>query len=345
MHAVLFRTLLCAVISSAAFLAPPWWLPGRTATEIQQCAHAMTQLPALSFQNRVMVSGQRVNLLDLCEAETLPEDWKIYLAGIDIGAAPDADATKTINLQNLRSYLRQLIESQGLNPDSVTVKLPDKISIERRKQVISKGQIEEIIRQHILSSVPTKPEDVIVQTAGLQESIVVPYGALSWEVLNPLHDAASGNTALTIQLNVDRIKAQSVRVVSKVQVFQKVVCAARSLKRNEIVGTDDLQLLRINVAHYPERFLTDADQVRGKRLMSEVAVNQPIDTQTLDKAIAVKRGSAVAVIYNQEGLKLIAKGQAKEDGGLGDKVRIVNLDSKKALVCRVIDSHTVELIP
>jgi len=68
------------------------------------------------------------------------------------------------------------MESQGLNPDSVTVKLPDKISIERRKQVISKSQIEEIIRQHILSSAPSKPEDVIVQTAGLQESIVIPYG-------------------------------------------------------------------------------------------------------------------------------------------------------------------------
>jgi flagellar basal body P-ring formation protein FlgA len=345
MHAVQFRPLLCAVIAGVAFLAPLQWLPGRTTTEIPQCAHAMTQLPALSFHNRVMVSGQRVNLLDLCEAETLPEDWKIYLAGIDIGAAPEADSIKTINLRNLRSYLRQLMESQGLNPDSVTVKLPDKISIERRKQVISKSQIEEIIRQHILSSAPSKPEDVIVQTTGLQESIVIPYGALSWDVLNPLHDTVSGSIALTIQFNVDGSKSQSVRVVSRIQVFKNVVCAARSLKRNEIVGTDDLQLVRMNVAQHPERFLTDVDQVRGKRMMSDVAVNQPIDTQTLDKAIAVKRGSAVAVIYNQEGLKLIAKGQAKEDGGLGDKVRIVNLDSKKALVCRVIDSHTVELIP
>jgi flagellar basal body P-ring formation protein FlgA len=345
MMAMRFRTLLGVIIFGAIFLVPPCWLPGKTTLGCPQWAHAMTALSSISFRDRVNVNGPRVNLLDLCESGTLPEDWQVYLAGIDIGAAPEGNTIKTINMENLRIYVRQLVESQGLNPNQVAVRLPDKISILRRKQVISKGQIEEIVRQHVLKTTAAKPEDVHVQTVGMEEPLIVPDGTLSWEVQSPLHDPVSGGTALTIQFYVNGNRLLSSRVVSKVQVFQTVVCAARSLKRDEIVGAADLRLLRINVAHHPERFRTEVDQVAGKRLTADVDANQPVDTEALDKAVTVKRGSTVMVVYHREGLSLTAKGQAKEDGTLGDRVKVINMDSKRTLLCRVIDPHTVEVVP
>ena len=345
MMAMLFRTLLGMMIIGAIFLVSLCWLPGKTTPGCPQWAHAMTALSSISFRDRVNVNGPRVNLLDLCESGTLPEDWQVYLAGIDIGAAPEGNTIKTINMENLRIYVRQLVESQGLNPDQVAVRLPDKISIVRRKQIISKGQIEEIVRQHVLQATMAKPEDVHVQTVGIEEPVIVPDGALSWEIQSPLHDPGSDSTALTVQFFVNGNRVLSSRVVSKVQVFQKVVCAARALKRDEIVDADDLRLLRLNVAHHPERFRTEFDQVIGKRLTTNVDVNQPIDTEVLDKAVTVKRGSTVMVVYHREGLSLTAKGQAKEDGTLGDTVKVMNMDSKRTLLCRVVDPHTVEVVP
>ncbi|HBD09720.1 MAG TPA: flagella basal body P-ring formation protein FlgA, partial [Syntrophobacteraceae bacterium] len=152
-------------------------------------------------------------------------------------------------------------------------------------------------------------------------------------------------TALTIQFYVNGTGSLSSRVVSKVQVVQKVVCAARNMKRDEIIGSGDLKFLRINIAHHPERFLTDFEQVVGKRLTADVTTNQPVDTEALDKAVTVKRGSTVIVVYNRDGLNLTAKGQAKEDGTLGDTVKVINMDSKRAMLCRVLDPHTVEVVP
>ena len=292
-----------------------------------------------------MVSGERVTLLDLCDAELLPEDWRSYMAGIDIGAAPEANTTKVINLQNLRSYFRQLTESQGLKADTVALQLPERIVIERRKRVITRAQIEEIVRGHVLSGVSGKPDDVAIQLMGLEELPTLPEGVLTWEILTPFNDPATGTTGLTIQFYVDGNKAQSVRVASRVQVCQRVVCASRTLKRNDVITVDDIQQVRTDVAQHPERFLTDADQVVGKRLMMDVVKNQPIGVQILDKAVTVKRGTAVVILYQQEGLKLTAKGQAKEDGSVGDLVRIANADSKRTLSCRVVDPQTVVLIP
>ncbi|HBZ53910.1 MAG TPA: flagella basal body P-ring formation protein FlgA [Syntrophobacteraceae bacterium] len=345
MMAMTLRSLLYLAISCAVFLEPWFWLPGQIVGEYSQQAYAMTPLSTLSFRDRVMVSGKRVNVLDLCEAEKLPEDWQVHLAGIDIGAAPEGNAVKTINMDNMRIYVRQLLESQGLNPDKVEVRLPDRINIERRRQIISKGQIEEIVRQHIQKTTSTKSEDVHVEAVGMGDPLVVPDGALSWEIQNPLHDQASGTTALTIQFYVNGTGSLSSRVVSKVQVVQKVVCAARNMKRDEIIGSGDLKFLRINIAHHPERFLTDFEQVVGKRLTADVTTNQPVDTEALDKAVTVKRGSTVIVVYNRDGLNLTAKGQAKEDGTLGDTVKVINMDSKRAMLCRVLDPHTVEVVP
>ena len=339
------RITLCAVICCALFLSPDAWPPTKGKWEIPQTVNAMTPLTAISFRNRVLVSGERVTLLDLCDAELLPEDWRSYMAGIDIGAAPEANTTKVINLQNLRSYFRQLTESQGLKADTVALQLPERIVIERRKRVITRAQIEEIVRGHVLSGVSGKPDDVAIQLMGLEELPALPEGVLTWEILTPFNDPATGTTGLTIQFYVDGNKAQSVRVTSRVQVFQRVVCASRTLKRNDVITLDDIQQVRTDVAQHPERFLTDADQVVGKRLMMDVVKNQPIGVQILDKAVTVKRGTAVVILYQQEGLKLTAKGQAKEDGSVGDLVRIANADSKRTLSCRVVDPQTVVLIP
>jgi flagella basal body P-ring formation protein FlgA len=309
------RITLCAVICCALFLSPDAWPPAKGKWEIPQTVNAMTPLTAVSFRNRVLVSGERVTLLDLCDAELLPEDWRSYMAGIDIGAAPETNTTKIINLQNLRSYFGQLTESQGLKKDTVTLQFPERIVIERRKRMVTKAQIEEIVRGHVLSSVSGKPDDVAIQLAGLDELPALPEGVLTWEILTPFHDPVAGTTGLTIQFYVDGNKAQSVRVTSRVQVFQRVVCALRPLKRNDVVSVED------------------------------VVKNQPIGAQILDKAVVVKRGTAVVILFQQEGLKLTAKGQAKEDGSVGDRVRITNVDSKRTLSCRVLDPQTVELIP
>jgi flagellar basal body P-ring formation protein FlgA len=339
------RIAVCAVICCALFLSPDAWPRTGGRWEILQTVNAMTPLTAVAFRNRVMVSGQRVTLLDLCDAELLPEDWRSYMAGIDIGAAPEANTSKVINLQNLRAYFRQLTEAQGLKADTVALQLPERIVIERRKRVVTRAQIEDIVRGHILRSVSGKPDDVALQLTGLEELPSLPEGVLTWEILTPFHDPVAGTTGLTIQFYVDGNKAQSVLVTAKVQVFQRVLCALRPLKRNDVISSEDVQEVRTDVAQHPEKFLTDADQVIGKRLMIDVVKNQPIGAQMLDKAVTVKRGTAVVIVYQQEGLKLTAKGQAKEDGSLGDRIRITNADSKKTLSCRVLDPQTVELMP
>jgi flagella basal body P-ring formation protein FlgA len=44
-------------------------------------------------------------------------------------------------------------------------------------------------------------------------------------------------------------------------------------------------------------------------------------------------------------LKLSAKGQAKEDGGTGDTIKVLNITTNKIVLCQIVDETTVRAMP
>ena len=57
----------------------------------------------------------------------------------------------------------------------------------------------------------------------------------------------------------------------------------------------------------------------------------------------VKRGDMVVIVAEAEGLKVTAIGEVKSAGRLGERVKVVNLDSDKRLSARVMDNKTVKV--
>jgi flagella basal body P-ring formation protein FlgA len=57
----------------------------------------------------------------------------------------------------------------------------------------------------------------------------------------------------------------------------------------------------------------------------------------------VKRGDLVVILVESNGLKITTLGQVKKKGRLGERIPVVNMDSKKVLHARVIDSNTVKV--
>jgi flagella basal body P-ring formation protein FlgA len=49
------------------------------------------------------------------------------------------------------------------------------------------------------------------------------------------------------------------------------------------------------------------------------------------------------IIVESKGLKATARGLVKKKGRLGERIPVVNVDSKKVLYGRVIDSNTVKV--
>lgn len=309
-------------------------------------ARAGSETLKLEALPEVLVEHKRVNLLDLFRAADCPDNIRQLLGKTDIGEAPAAGSEKIIHGEQLKAYLAKLLSPHGYDAARIDVRVGEKITIRRSSVQVSKEEIEAIYREFIATRAPWDAGDVAVRGVWFSgPSIELPAGNVTHEVVAAPNERFLGNVAVTIHFIVDGEKERSVRVTGKVDVLQNVVHTLRAIRRNELIQSSDVEFQRINISETPDRFATQMDQVVGKRMLREVGFHQPIALVELDRPLTLKRGSAVTIVYEKPGLKLSARGQAKEEGGAGDTIKVLNISTNKIVLCQIVDESTVRAMP
>ncbi len=323
-------------------LAPMEWISSGGATAEAQ---VLEPLLRLDIRSEIQTSSRRVNLLDLCDPMGIPQSWKDSMARTDVGESPATGHEKYINSEQFKSFLHRYLTSKGQDPAKTAIYLPERIVIKRLSMTIPREQIESIYRDFIASKAPWSAQDMEINAITYAGSLEVPAGDLTYEVVANPRERFLGNVAVTINFMVDGQKERSLRVGGKVGLFQNVLHAARLLKRNEIIRDNDLVIQKVNVSDVPDRFAIQPDQAIGKRVLRDIGLNQPVVLADIDNPLALKRGTVVTIVYEQPGLMLTAKGTAREDGSVGETIRVVNVTTNRTISCLVVDETTVQAIP
>lgn len=305
----------------------------------------MEPVRELRARPEVWIESDRVSILNLFEGEGLPEEWRSLMAGIDLGEAPAMGREKFIGSAPLRSYIEKLIASQGLDPSRVIIDLPpDQVVVKRKTSRIAPGEIEEIYRNHVLSNAPWRPEDLEISGITHSGPAELPAGRVSHVVEANPRERYIGNVILTIHFHADGGKKRSVRVAGKVQLHREVVVAARPLSRNETLTEQDVQLQRMPVGENTDRYASSVEQVVGRRLLRDAEPYQTLMLTDLDSPLILRKGAPVTILYEQPGLRISAKGQAREDGGTGKAIRVLNTQTNRTVISEIVDGSTVRAI-
>ncbi|MBI5598578.1 MAG: flagellar basal body P-ring formation protein FlgA [Deltaproteobacteria bacterium] len=118
-----------------------------------------------------------------------------------------------------------------------------------------------------------------------------------------------------------------------------VVVATRPLSINHIVSAEDVRM-----SERASRDLRDAsylNEVIGKRLIRPIGADVAVKKDYLRADRAVKRGDAVVLVAEKGNLKAFAKAVAREDGAMGDVLRVENASSGRIISGRLIEPGVV----
>ncbi len=304
---------------------------------------ATAPISEIRILKNVAVSQKDVTLAEICSPETLPEEWKSIMSGLNIGDAPPAGSEKFIDPGQLRTYLVKLLDSYGINSSDVKMDIPDKIVVKRESTQITQEMIEDIFKKFVLENSPWKGQEFNVQRIHFSGLPVIPAGPMTYEVTASPKERFIGNVPLSIDFYVNGEKARTLRVIGRVEVFGNVYLASRPLKQNEMLAPADLEMQKINITDAADRFATRPDQVENRRVLRDIGTHQPLEIKDLDKPLVLKRGDPVTIVYDQPGLSVTAKGQVNADAGVGDTLAVTNVASKKTIYCKVVDGQTVRV--
>ena len=117
----------------------------------------------------------------------------------------------------------------------------------------------------------------------------------------------------------------------------------RPLGRHKPITEDDIKLQKMDLARLPSGAITDPDAVLGKRTKRAIGAQTVLRANLVELPPLVKRGDMVMIVAESDGLLITALGQVKKKGRRGERIPVINLDSKKVLYARVLDSNTVKV--
>lgn len=133
-------------------------------------------------------------------------------------------------------------------------------------------------------------------------------------------------------------------VDADVHVSAPHVRARRALVHRATLDTGDLERVTADVGRMPLEALPDERVLAGARVSRPIAEGRAILASMVATTQLVKSGDEVQTVVRIGALEARGSAVAAQSGTLGEEIRVVNVDSKRALKARVTGEGEVEVI-
>ncbi len=121
-------------------------------------------------------------------------------------------------------------------------------------------------------------------------------------------------------------------VTVRVERRRAIPVAARALPARVPIGEDDVRLASVDASSMPDDALLDSASIVGRETTRAVSAGVPLRAAYVQDAPAVSRGQLVRLRVENGALRIEAVGRVREDAAVGDRVRVLNVHSRRELV-------------
>jgi flagella basal body P-ring formation protein FlgA len=117
------------------------------------------------------------------------------------------------------------------------------------------------------------------------------------------------------------------------------ILAARTIRAQSIIGPLDIQVHPNTISGAADH----PDLVIGMEARVALYAGRPIRPGDVGPPAIVGRNDIIRLIYDSGGLKIETDGRALGRGGLGDRIRVMNLSSRTTVSARVANDGSAHV--
>lgn len=156
----------------------------------------------------------------------------------------------------------------------------------------------------------------------------------------PVAEIGSDSQLGRVRVRVRCQGAGEIGYLFRAEVSGLALAAARDIAPGQALSTADVSEQRVTLRS-PQPLLAADAALDGLRSKTQIRQGTPLRSLLLETAPLVKRGMAVAIVAEQEGIRVEVAGTALETAGKDEWVRVKNGNSGKVIRARVIDTGVV----
>ncbi len=152
-----------------------------------------------------------------------------------------------------------------------------------------------------------------------------------------------GSVPVTITVYVEGEAVKRGVVTTRVRAEQTIYLTARALERGALVHRQDLREERRDVSNIPTGALADPGEIVGKRTTRALPSGSVWLPSHLRTPQIVTRGQVVRLNFRSGALAIEGLGKARQDGRPGERIRVINVDTRREVVGIVTPAGEVDV--
>ena len=210
-------------------------------------------------------------------------------------------------------------------------------------QILKVDEIEKSAVAHLVKTLPWEKESLEINIFYQGKDIVLPPGKkdLIYKIMGSSQRAGRIPMILEIRIN-DQFKKR-IRLNTKVLVSQKVIKTKRAVKRGEILSNDEIRVETVQTERPSQNAITNIDHALGYEAARNLPAGKILIPNFIKRPALGNRGDKVLIMAQKGAMTITTPGILKEDGYENAMVRVLNIESKKVIYGRLVDSNTVKV--
>jgi flagella basal body P-ring formation protein FlgA len=293
----------------------------------------------ISVLEKTQIDDEHIFLGRIARIEGHDADLIKRLSNVVIGRSPLPGKTRAIEADLIKKRLKQ----NRLDLNQLELHLPSHILIERSAITIKPEKIKALVSDYISKNLLDHVNDARIKDIRVTESLTLPGGRIAYTVKSSHNSELMGKIPFTVNFNVNGKFYKRVWATATVETFTNVVVTRKPLGRHKPITEDDIEIQKMDLAKLPSDVITDPEVILGQRTRRAIGSQTVMRSNLVEFPPLLKRGDIVVIIAETDGLKITALGQVKKKGRLGERIPVINFDSKKMLYARVLDANTVRV--
>lgn len=211
------------------------------------------------------------------------------------------------------------------------------------QQILTVKEIKKRAENHLVTNLPWDKDSMEIEVYYQGGKIFLPTGQKELIFRGLGGTQKVGRIPMVLEIKVNGIFQKRIQINSRVMVSQNVIKTIRTIKRGEIFSDENIQLETIKTDRIWKNTIENLDHAIGYEAKRNLPSGKILTQRIVKKPALGNKGDKILILAEKGILKITTPGILKEDGYEDAMVRVLNMESKKVIYGRLVDSNTVKV--
>lgn len=291
------------------------------------------------LKDQATVPGPKFTLGDIADISCDVVDIKVKLENIKLGIAP----LPTIPIKLSRRTIEFRIKENQFDLTQLNIGGAQKTVVSLDTIIVSGMQALKTAKEYLENNINVPGGSYDIKFMRTPNPLPAPRRGFSMKVHSGRNIKLKGPFTLKVGVFCDGKLFRSIPVNVRVKTYEYMIIAANAIPRGKVITEDDIILTIDETTTFNKNLIRDKNLAIGKEAKIAIRADSPIFENNLQSPVIIKRGDLVNIKVKRGSVIVSCKGTAKNDGRLGDTIKVRRIDKPIDYIAVVVSSTTVEI--